>query len=317
MESIQTTASTRVFRDKQLSIGLALPMLQAGQTVVDFSEQLTLAKKADALGYRALWIRDVPLNSADYPDPVGHLDPWVLLGALAVQTTQIALVSGAIVLPLRHPLHIAKSAISTSNLSQGRFILGLGSGDRPSEYAAFGKDTKERQELFRRHWKTVAAAISIPSQVVPDIVSKDTPEFFLLPRLSRSIDLLAVGSGGQSVNWIARHALGWMTYDRKPEDQKVRHGMWRTAVERIAPGEFRAFGVAMRLDLSANPYEKATLIPLGYRVGRLGLAELLRDMRDSGTHHVSLSISTSERSLYEVIEELAAQVLPEFHANGT
>ncbi|MFP3525807.1 bile acid:sodium symporter, partial [Pantoea sp. SIMBA_072] len=38
--------------------------------------------------------------SVDYPDPVGHLDPWVLLGALAARARRIVLASGAIVLPL-------------------------------------------------------------------------------------------------------------------------------------------------------------------------------------------------------------------------
>ena len=73
--------------------------------IQDFHAQLRFAARADALGFRALWVRDVPLNSAEYPDPVGHLDPWVLLGALASQTERIALISGAIVLTLRHPLH--------------------------------------------------------------------------------------------------------------------------------------------------------------------------------------------------------------------
>ncbi len=57
-----------VFRKMRLSIGLTLPMLQAGQIVVDLDAQLELARRADELGFRALWIRDVPLNSTDYPD---------------------------------------------------------------------------------------------------------------------------------------------------------------------------------------------------------------------------------------------------------
>ena len=121
MENNQAGAFGQVFRDQQLSVGLSLPMLQAGQTIADFHEQLSLARLADTLGFRALWVRDVPLNSADYPDPVGHLDPWVFLGALAAQTERIALASGAIVLTLRHPLHIAKGAISTNALSGDRF----------------------------------------------------------------------------------------------------------------------------------------------------------------------------------------------------
>lgn len=305
----------RVFQEGRLSLGLTLPMLQSGQVVADFREQVALAKLADALGFRALWVRDVPLNSVGYPDPVGHLDPWVFLGALASQTERIALVSGAIVLTLRHPLHVAKGAISVSALSQGRFVLGLGSGDRPAEYAAFGQATAARRDLYLRHWETVAAAVGEPSRVIPDQFHDDTPEFFVLPKLPAPIPLLAVGSGGQSVDWIARHSIGWMTYHREPAVQRERYRMWRAAVERAAPGQFRAFGVAMQLDLSADAGEPPTAISLGYRTGRNGLRELLRDMRGSGTHHVSLNLQASERAPREVIEELAVEVLPAFHAD--
>jgi luciferase-type oxidoreductase len=303
----------RVFSEGSLSIGLTLPLLRAGNIVVDFEEQVALASLADELGYRALWVRDVPLNSADYPDPVGHLDPWVLLGALASHTRNIALVSGAIVLTLRHPLHIAKGAVSVSTLSRGRFILGLGSGDRPPEFAAFGQDSDQRREIYRAHWETVAAAVNLTSRVIPDRIQADAPAFFLLPRPQGAVPLLAVGSGGQSVDWIARNAIGWMTYHREPQTQRARHSMWRAAVDRLPAGAFRAFGVAMRLELSADANEPATAIPLGYRTGRRALSGLLRDMREHGTHHVSFNL-TSERPVREVLEELAAEVLPEFHS---
>ncbi|MDB5981265.1 MAG: Coenzyme F420-dependent N5,N10-methylene tetrahydromethanopterin reductase [Pseudomonas sp.] len=303
----------RLFQPDTLSIGLTLPLLNEGQVVADFREQLALAKRADVLGYRALWVRDVPLNSVEYPDPVGHLDPWVLLGALATHTEHIALVSGAIVLTLRHPLHIAKGAVSVNELSQGRFILGLGSGDRPPEYAAFGRDANERRELYLRHWQTVAAAVGSEPRVVADITSADAPEFYLLPRQSKPIPLLAVGSGGQSVDWIARNSIGWMTYHREPAVQRDRHMMWRKAVERATPDQFKAFGVAMRLDLSDNPDEPPTPLSLGYRTGRHGLVTVLRDMQNSGTHHVTLNLGGTERPVLEVIEEVAEHVLPVFH----
>jgi luciferase-type oxidoreductase len=310
-EQAQTTAN-RVFSDGALSLGLTLPMLRAGTIVADFDEQLALARLADERGFRALWIRDVPLNSADYPDPVGHLDPWVLLGALAANTRRIALVSGAIVLTLRHPLHIAKAALSVDTLSHGRFILGLGSGDRPPEYAAFGRDSDERRELYRSHWETVAAALGEPSRVIPDRTPEGAPTFQLLPENSHAVPLLAVGSGGQSVDWIARHSLGWMTYHREPDAQRARYSMWRAAVERVAPEAFRAFGVAMRLELSSDPHEPAQAVSLGYRTGRHGLIDILKALRADGTHHVTFNLS-SERPVAEVINELADEVLPRFH----
>ncbi len=280
---------------------------------MDFSEQLELARLADQLGFRALWVRDVPLNSIDYPDPVGHLDPWVLLGAFASSTQRIALASGAIVLTLRHPLHIAKGAVSVNTLSRGRFILGVGSGDRPPEYAAFGRDPEERRDLYKRHWETLAAAIEVPSRVIPDREPEGAPAFFLRPEQDASIPLIAVGSGGQSVDWIARHSLGWMTYHREPQAQRGRYSMWRAAVERVSPGEFRAFGVAMRLDLSEDPDEPASDIPLGYRTGYRALIDLLRAMRDNGTHHVTLNVSSERREARAVIEEVARYVLPELN----
>jgi luciferase-type oxidoreductase len=304
---------TRVFRAGRLSIGLTLPLLPAGQIVADFNEQLELAQRADALGFRALWIRDVPLNSADYPDPVGHLDPWVLLGALASQTQQIALISGAIVLTLRHPLHIAKAANSVQTLSRGRFILGLGSGDRPAEYAAFSANGEARRELYRRHWQTVAAALGPQPRVLPDDAPPGAPEFSLLPQPPRPVAMLAVGSGGQSVDWIARHAIGWMTYHREPDAQQARHSMWRAAVERAAPGAFRAFGAALRLDLSADPDEPATPVTLGYRTGRHALVALLHALCEQGMHHVSFNLPAAARAPRDVIDELAEHVLPEFH----
>ena len=124
--------------------------------------------------------------------------------------------------------------------------------------------------------------------------------------------LLAVGSGGQSVDWIARHSIGWMTYHREPETQRARHSMWRAAVDRLPAPAFRAFGVAMRLELSSDPHEPAQAVTLGYRTGRLALIDILKALRADGTHHVTFNLS-SERPVAEIINELADEVLPQFH----
>jgi alkanesulfonate monooxygenase SsuD/methylene tetrahydromethanopterin reductase-like flavin-dependent oxidoreductase (luciferase family) len=56
-------------------------------------------------------------------------DPWVYLGWIAAQTSEIALATGALVLTLRHPLHTAKGAASVDRLSANRLVLGVASGD--------------------------------------------------------------------------------------------------------------------------------------------------------------------------------------------
>ena len=68
----------------------------------------------------------------------------------------------------------------------------------------------------------------------------------------------------------------------------------------------------MALDLAANVDEPAQERSLGYRTGRRDLVKILREMRDTGTHHVTLNLQASGRPTREILEELAADVLPEF-----
>ncbi|MBY4898545.1 TIGR03571 family LLM class oxidoreductase [Cupriavidus sp. AU9028] len=308
-----------LFRQGEMGIGLVMPLVRPGTVQVDLAQQLALAVQADQLGFDALWIRDVPLNTPDYPDPLGHIDPWVALGALAVRTQRIALVTGAIVLTLRHPLHVAKAAVSVGALSEGRLLLGLGSGDRPAEYAAFGRAPDARRALFRHNWDIVAAALAPDSRIVPDLVPMHTADgpaqtqgFTLLPRPARPVPMLTVGSAGQSVEWIAAHSIGWATYHRAPEIQRERYRLWRRAVERIVPEAFRSFSVSMRLELDDDPDAPPQALPLGYRAGSRTLVPILEQLREEGTHHVALNLAGNGRPHASMLDELADAVLPAF-----
>lgn len=76
------------------------------------------------------------------------LDPFVYIGFLADQTKRIALGIASIILPLRHPAHVAKAAASADVLSGGRLILGVASGDRPEEYPALNVPFTDCGALF-------------------------------------------------------------------------------------------------------------------------------------------------------------------------
>ncbi len=181
-----------LFQPERLSFGIVLPAQTRTSADMQFDTQLAIAAQAARLGFDALWVRDVPLNSDSYPDPVGHADPWVFLGALAAVTSGIALATGAIVLPLRHPLHIAKAALSITSLSKGRFVLGLGSGDRPTEYAMFGEDVENRKILFQSHWHRLAAALRQDQQVI-DENGRVRSEFAIRPRPKTSVPMVPWG----------------------------------------------------------------------------------------------------------------------------
>lgn len=72
-------------------------------------------------------------------DGVPSVDPATILGALAEATSTVTL--GALVTPLarRRPWKVAKEFVTLSCLSEGRAVLGVGLGDPPEEFTAFGE----------------------------------------------------------------------------------------------------------------------------------------------------------------------------------
>lgn len=303
----------RLFRPDRLSIGLVMPMTEAVVQTTDPAQQFAHAALADRLGFAALWVRDVPLNAPSYPDPVGHLDPWVHLGALAAHTRSIALVTGAIVSPLRHPLHVAKAAMSADVVSNGRLILGLGSGDRPPEFAAFERQYAERARHFRQYWERIAAALGNPSRILLDEgTAQEAFEMRPGPAYGR-VPLLTVGSSQQTLEWIARNADGWVTYHRPLEVQRGRFTLWRNAVDRVAAGTFRSFSSAFSLRLHEDPDAPPEPIALGYHLGRKALIDMLEQHRAMGVHHVMFNLAGTGRPVGDILEELAQEVLPLFH----
>lgn len=60
---------------------------------------------------------------------------WSMLAAMAERTERIELVSGVVCPTVRqHPAMVAQAAATTALLSEGRFTLGLGSGERLNEH---------------------------------------------------------------------------------------------------------------------------------------------------------------------------------------
>ncbi|MBO9123775.1 MULTISPECIES: TIGR03571 family LLM class oxidoreductase [unclassified Rhizobium] len=307
----QPNGYSSIFQQDRISIGLVLPARETNSPDIDFQQQLEAARLADSLGFAAVWVRDVPLNGPWYPENFGHPDPFVMLGAIAAATSRISIGTAATVLTLRHPLHVAKAAISLDHLSGGRFVLGLGSGDRREEFVAFGKDSEDRRDLFRDNWQVLSSAIERPLQIQTDSISGH-PGFEMRPPPFSDIPMIAIGSAGQSLNWIARNASGWATYHRPPEVQRDRHALWRQAVSNSADGAFRSFSVAIRIELTEKPFMPAEPIDLGYRVGSRQLPEVIEALRANGVHHLMLNLLPNGDDPSSQLEALAHDVLPSF-----
>jgi probable F420-dependent oxidoreductase len=75
---------------------------------------------------------------------VSWLDSLVTLSAATGVTARVGLGTAALVLPLRHPVTLAKEIASLHQLSGGRFRLGVAVGWDPDEFSAVGVPLKQR-----------------------------------------------------------------------------------------------------------------------------------------------------------------------------
>jgi alkanesulfonate monooxygenase SsuD/methylene tetrahydromethanopterin reductase-like flavin-dependent oxidoreductase (luciferase family) len=118
-----------------------------GPQVAPFEDLVGRARRAEAMGFDALWVADqTPMA---YPKTI-TLEAWTLLGALARETTRVRL--GTLVSPvtLRHPLLLAMCASTADHASGGRAVLGLGIGGDEADLAGVGLDGLRAGELVDR-----------------------------------------------------------------------------------------------------------------------------------------------------------------------
>jgi len=103
-----------------------------------FNRIVEMTQTCEQLGYDSVWAFD---HLAPYwLKPRVSLECWTTLASLAVHTREIKLGSLVTNANLRHPSLLAKITSSLDNISHGRVILGIGTGDRLSkrELTSFG-----------------------------------------------------------------------------------------------------------------------------------------------------------------------------------
>lgn len=271
----------RMFAPNRLTVGLFLPLWPYTGDMAGMRGHGDIIDTVDRSEFASLWVRDVPLADPSFGDVGQVFDPWTTLAWLAARTRNLSLAAGSAVLPLRHPIDVAKQSASIDQLSGGRLVLGAASGDRASEFPAYGIDHAERGERYR---ESVAWFRALTEQLRPEL---DSPlgriggGIDMLPKpVAGSVPLLVTGSSGQSPEWIAEHADGWLTY---PDPTHVAAGpqalgeklaAWRSL---IPGGAFKPVVTNEWLDLTESPSTRPTPLRSGFvlRTGTQGAVDLL------------------------------------------
>ncbi len=169
------------------------------------------AEQAEALGFDDVWVSEhiiVPRDAAYPPSPVFY-EPVLTLTWAAACTTRVKLGTSVLVLPMRHPLPLAKELATLQNLSQGRLILGAGVGWMEAEFAALGARFHERGKrmdeglaLMRAVW--TEDPVSFPTAVIEARVE----DMRMQPLPVAPIPVWIGGASDAAVARAARHD-GW------------------------------------------------------------------------------------------------------------
>jgi probable F420-dependent oxidoreductase len=107
-----------------------------------------MALQAEQAKFDSLWLYDHLLYRPEDMPTTGIWECWTILSALAEATKTIELGTLVLCNSFRNPAILAKMAHTIDEVSNGRFILGIGAGWNEPEFNAFGIPFDHRVERF-------------------------------------------------------------------------------------------------------------------------------------------------------------------------
>lgn len=145
---------------------MQIGLLVESEEGLDWQRWRELYRRADRDGFSSIWISDhlvSPWSAERY-----GLDAWVALSVAAAETSRVRF--GPLVSPVtfRAPALVARMAAALRDLSQDRFVLGLGLGWNAEEHSRFGLDfpsTAERARLLDQAMSRIRSLLGEPSRV--------------------------------------------------------------------------------------------------------------------------------------------------------
>ena len=294
----------RLFDSSGLSFGLGFPLTGERESTPAIDEEIRLASHAESVGFDGLWARDVPTYWPKFGDAGGAFDTWPLLSHMAAHTDEIALGTSSVVLSLRHPIHVAKSAASVDRLSDGRLVLGVASGDRDPEYPAFDVDPDERGQLVRENITALRALWSEEYPTLDGSWGQLDGDLDVLPKpTTDTLPLLPTGYARQSIEWIADHGDGWLFYHLPDDTLRTYLDDWRDHA-----GD-KPFVIAVQVELADDPAADPEHLHLGYRAGVDWFRDYFGRLEEFGLDHVIVGLRAE--NLQQAMSTFADEILTE------
>lgn len=182
-----------------------------------------IAEAAESAGFEGVLVSDHLFVPADYepaylysesgrPDfdeNTPFPDPWVTIATMAARTQTLRFCTLIYILPLHHPLEVAKAVGTVSLFSNNRAILGAGAGWMKEEYESLGVEFKTRGKRFDE-------SIEVLRKIWAGGLTEHDGEFFKIPRMAQSpapgarIPIAIGGASKAALRRAARIGDGWL-----------------------------------------------------------------------------------------------------------
>jgi probable F420-dependent oxidoreductase len=189
----------------------------------DPRELPAIAEAAEAAGFEGVLVSDhlfVPAQyepaylysesgRPDFDTSTPFPDPWVAIATMAAHTERLRFCTLIYILPLHHPLEVAKSVATLAVYSGDRVILGAGAGWMREEYRALGVDFESRGRRFDEQ-------IAVLRKLWAGGLAEHHGEFFDFPAVaqnpvpSRPIPIAIGGASPAALRRAARLGDGWL-----------------------------------------------------------------------------------------------------------
>lgn len=178
------------------------------------AETLDTARWADENNWYGFWYADhyMPNTNDETVKDGSLLECWSVLGAVCATTENILI--GPLVSPtsIHHPALLANRAATLDQISNGRFVLGLGAGWQINEHLAYGFGFESPKDRVNRFEEAI--------QIVRSLLDCERTDFdgeiFQFknapcdPKPVQEKLPILVGTAGKRMSRIvARHAQGW------------------------------------------------------------------------------------------------------------
>src|SRR5471030_1067573 len=195
------------------------------------SDTRDMVSLAEELGFETAWFAEHHFTNYSI-----SVSPLLMAAHMAGYSRRIKLGTAVIVLPLYHPMRLAQEVALVDQLTEGRLVLGIGSGYQAYEFDRYQLDVEQRNNVLVEHWQLIEAALTQGKTSSLSWCNQQVETDFLLTPLQRPLPPLYVTTTNPALlqrftRWQATPFItaGWRGTPRLKEMARDARRQWREA----------------------------------------------------------------------------------------